>query len=105
MTVTRAHYDGGWSTDGIFCYVAPTAMWVTGSGRDDPDAVWNATWQQSTWEDHAGAFLVAPFWSIYPAFPDKQLGSNIKLIEISVEDHVTLPIIPTDQYDGVRLPV
>ena len=66
----RNHYDGGWTSAGIFGYWnCPTVVWVTGSGPDEPDAAWNLKWEQATWDNH-GAFMtnVIVFFCAYLAF-------------------------------------
>ena len=75
-------------------------VWVTGSGPDEPDAVWHATFQQTTWTDHAGWWNSAAYFVITPALPDKRLEFNVNLLESSFEDGVTLGAGAGGAYDG-----
>ena len=66
ITNTGSFYDGGFTTEGIITYAATTDLWITGSGSDEPEAVWNATYSQCTWVDHAGWLNPAFYMLIYP---------------------------------------
>ena len=43
-----------------------TAMWVTASGPDEPDALWDVTYQGVTWIDHAGWWSPMLLVVLYP---------------------------------------
>eukprot|EP01045_Picozoa_sp_COSAG04_P013250 COSAG04_NODE_930_length_9363_cov_28.745898_2_plen_331_part_00 len=92
ITATGSRVDGGWTSAGLFSfYPTPGGVWVTGSGPDEPDAVWNVNWEQATWVDH-GAFADAKMlFVVYPVLPDKQLAYNFELVASSIEGSVSLP--------------
>ena len=51
-TVTNCHYDGGFSSAGVFPYAAASVYRVDGEGPDEPDATWALTYQGCDWVDH-----------------------------------------------------
>ena len=99
VTNTGTHYDGGFTSEGIFVYQAATMFWITGT-VDQPAAVWNCTWQQATWVDHAGLSMNAFQVAAYPALPDKQIELNLNFLESSIEDTVSVPGGLDDPYSG-----
>ncbi len=50
-TVTNCHYDGGYTSAGIFPFGAASAFRVDGEGPDEPDATWSVTYQGCDWVD------------------------------------------------------
>ena len=102
VTHTGVHYDGGYSTEGIFAYAAdPLTCWVTGTEPDQPDAVWNFTWQQADWVDHAGMATTTVEWVVTPPLPGKQLEMNVNLLEVTIEEDV--PIVGSSQQGHVAI--
>ena len=92
VTATANHYDGGWTSAGISGFhAAPTVFWITGTGPDEPDAVWNATWERATWVDHGSQSTKSVVIIVSPVLPDKQLELNVELIDSSIERSVIIP--------------
>ena len=101
VTTTGTHYDGGWTSAGIFgFYTCPTNVWLTGSGPDEPEAVWNFKREQATWIDHGAFFITAPLLDVYPALPDKHLAYNFELLDSSVRNSVNVPGSLPGEFDG-----
>eukprot|EP01045_Picozoa_sp_COSAG04_P029915 COSAG04_NODE_5042_length_1767_cov_2.122302_2_plen_331_part_01 len=100
VTSTGNHYDGG-SSIGLFTFAAPSTFWVTGSGPDEPEAVWNSNWQRCNWVDHLAWFHAGPISAVYPTLPDKQIELNSNFVESSVERSVALG--GGGEWDGVYL--
>ena len=100
--MTGNHYDGGWTSAGIFMfYNLPTMFWVDGSGADEPDAIWNGRWEQATWVDHAASFMNAMCFNVYPVIPDTPLKMNLEMIDSTLEGFVNVPgSASNSRYDG-----
>ena len=90
LTLARNHYDGGFSTAGIFSLGLPTLVWIDGQGPDEPDAAWAVTVQQCEWVDHAAWLSVELVFVLYPALPDKHLRLDLDFVDSSISDSVTL---------------
>ena len=92
ITATGNLYDGGFTSAGVFgFYTAPTNVWVTGSGPDEPDAVWNITWDQATYVDHGAVSANAVLFLVYPVLADKRIEMNVEVIDSSIESSVNVP--------------
>eukprot|EP01045_Picozoa_sp_COSAG04_P005864 COSAG04_NODE_279_length_18210_cov_5.657225_1_plen_1569_part_10 len=98
---TRTHYDGGHKSAGIFSYAVPTGIWITPLDSE-PDAVWDATWQQATWVDHGAIWFPGIFFNVYPVLPDLQLRLNANLVESSIVESITVQPRPSKD-DGTYL--
>ena len=101
VAVTGNHYDGGYASAEIFGYfTCPTVFWVTGSGTDEPEAVWSATWDQATWVDHGAWGAAFLLFVVYPPVP--QLEMNVELLDSSIETSVYVPGSATGspEFDG-----
>eukprot|EP01045_Picozoa_sp_COSAG04_P016301 COSAG04_NODE_1348_length_7133_cov_93.966022_3_plen_177_part_00 len=90
LTLARNHYDGGFSTAGIFSYALPTLVWIDGMGPDEPDAAWAATVQQCQWVDHAAWASVELVFVLYPTLPDKHLRLDLDFVDSSISNNVNL---------------
>eukprot|EP01045_Picozoa_sp_COSAG04_P020526 COSAG04_NODE_2109_length_4768_cov_4.383380_3_plen_170_part_00 len=89
ITNTNSYYDGG-KGRGIVVWVGPFTVWLIGTGPDEPDAEWSVSWEQATYHDHMCWLACAPFFTAYPALPDKQIKLNANLQESSIEGSVTV---------------
>ena len=64
---TGTHYDGGFTSAGIFVYAVGTLTWVDGASVDEPDATWISSFEGSSHGDHAGWYSpVLKLWRARP---------------------------------------
>ena len=98
------HYDGGATSAGIVFFAIPTVC-MANPPVDEPDAVFESTWRQTTWRDHAA---IAPqvAWGAYPPLPDRRFEFNVNIVESSIEDSISMFGMPSQspffaELDGV----
>ena len=92
VTHTGTHYDGGFSSAGVFAYGGATAVWVeAGNPVNEPNFAVTLTWRQASWIDHA-AWLspITTAFVVYPPVPDKELEMHMNLLDSSIEDSNTV---------------
>ena len=101
LSVTNSHWDGGWSTEGLFTYSCPGSfVTVDGNAQDEPDALWRWTFQGCDFVD-LGAFY-APWATLHTigvvASDDKHLLLDYSFTDSTVTDAVN--IRPGDLFDA-----
>ena len=91
MTITNCHYDGGYSSAGVYSFAVASAFRLDGEGPDEPDATWEVTYQGCDFVDHASFIGLAALWTAtFPTTMDKQLRFYVNFIDSSITDAVTV---------------
>eukprot|EP01045_Picozoa_sp_COSAG04_P007883 COSAG04_NODE_422_length_14618_cov_11.903712_11_plen_1388_part_01 len=85
------HYDGGFTSAGLFNYCCATGTFLDGTSPDEPDATWSASYEGcSTIDDASWWCSLAVLLQLWPALPDKLLRAEFSLVESSIADSVTV---------------
>ena len=103
VTTTNTHHDGGGSSHGIVAF-AILSCCHSNPLLDEPDAVWDCIYRESTWVDHAGVwpFIVIGPW---PGFPDRRTEFNSLMDTSSIEDSISTAGAAGTVWDGMYLHV
>ena len=91
LTHTGNHYDGGFSSEGIFTIYVVTYFVRPGGQPGDPDALWEGTFRDGTWSDFAS--LIAPaalFLGVWPNGGGTQARFNTFVEDSVITDVVAL---------------
>ena len=63
------------------------------------ETVFEVTWRQATWRDHAAMAPMAD-WGAYPPLPDRRSQFNVNIVESSIEDSISVPGGGEHAWDG-----
>eukprot|EP01045_Picozoa_sp_COSAG04_P021668 COSAG04_NODE_2355_length_4284_cov_2.515173_1_plen_1336_part_01 len=99
---TDNHYDGGFTSAGIFNYLVATITWVNADCPDEPDATWVGSYEGCTVDDHASWFGAFSVWSmVSPVLPDKLIRAEFKFVDSSITNSIVLD--PGTNFDGAYM--
>ena len=88
---TGTLYDGGYSTEGLLsCFNSLTIFLVSGASPDEPDATWNVTLTDVTYQDHATMLIPGLLILVYPMMHDKSFKLNLHVTDLTITDDVAL---------------
>jgi hypothetical protein len=88
---TGTLFDGGYSTEGLTSSILGTTyLIVAGASPDEPDATWNVTLTDVTYQDHATVVIPAAIINIYPPTPEKSFELNLHVTGLTLSNNIGL---------------
>eukprot|EP01045_Picozoa_sp_COSAG04_P026799 COSAG04_NODE_3793_length_2526_cov_1.479604_4_plen_216_part_00 len=107
VTVTDTHYDGGFSSTGLFNYLCSSHFRVD-AGPDEPDLTFEFVFRRCSWVDHAAWWTDMTITDgAIPVMPDNQIRLNSHYDTVSVVDSVAALGPPhgwDSYYGGLSMP-
>eukprot|EP01045_Picozoa_sp_COSAG04_P012063 COSAG04_NODE_797_length_10240_cov_3.294547_5_plen_357_part_00 len=103
LAITNSHWDGGFSSAGVFTYaLSGSVSYVDANGEDEPDARWEVTSQGCDFVDHGGFYSVHTVCHRpWPILPDTQIRYDYTLADSVVTDSVGMA--PSDLFDATYI--